>query len=101
MDKFREEVQRESNAAMKKKASLDPQASMGYGGKFGVESDRMDKSALGKKLLEIRKIILVFLINEGLQSIHTYIVTIPIDPNDYSFKDKMVAKRTYPTLEHF
>merc|ERR1712153_233050 len=47
MDKFREEVQRESNAAMKKKASLDPQASMGYGGKFGVESDRMDKSALG------------------------------------------------------
>ena len=31
----------------------------------------------------------------------TYIVTIPIDPNDYSFKDKMVAKRTYPTLEHF
>ena len=70
MDKFREEVQRESNAAMKKKASLDPQASMGYGGKFGVESDRMDKSALGKKLLEIKKIILVFLINEGLQSIH-------------------------------
>ena len=90
MDKFREEVQRESNAAMKKKASLDPQASMGYGGKFGVESDRMDKSALGKKLLEIRKIILVFLIrNEGLQSIHTYIVTIAIDPNDYSFKDKI------------
>ena len=64
MDKFREEVQRESNAAMKKKASLDPQASMGYGGKFGVESDRMDKSALGKKILEIRKIILVFLMNE-------------------------------------
>ena len=64
MDKFREEVQRESNAAMKKKASLDPQASMGYGGKFGVESDRMDKSALGKKLNYF------FVINEGLQIIH-------------------------------
>ena len=65
---------------MKKKASLDPQASMGYGGKFGVESDRMDKSALGKKLLEIRRIILlfrVFLINEGLQSIHTYVIHCP------------------------
>ena len=64
MDKFRAEVQKESNAAMKKKASLDPQASMGYGGKFGVESDRMDKSALGKKLNYF------FGINEGLQIIH-------------------------------
>lgn len=47
MDKFREEVRQESDAAIKKKASLDP-SSRGYGGKFGVESDRMDKSALGK-----------------------------------------------------
>ena len=49
MDKFREEVRQESDAAIKKKASLDP-SSRGYGGKFGVESDRMDKSALGKDL---------------------------------------------------
>ena len=49
MDKFREEVRQEDQAAVKKKASLDP-SSRGYGGKFGVESDRMDKSALGKDI---------------------------------------------------
>ena len=46
MDEFREDVKREADAAMKKKASMDPY-SRGYGGKFGVEADRMDKSALG------------------------------------------------------
>ena len=46
MDEFREDVKREADAAMKKKASLDPY-SRGYGGKFGVEQDRMDKSAMG------------------------------------------------------
>ena len=46
MDKFREEVVKEADAAAKKKASLDP-GSRGYGGKFGVENDRMDKSAVG------------------------------------------------------
>ena len=48
MAAFREEVRNEDNAAQKKK--LDTQgykASHGYGGKFGVEQDRMDKSAVG------------------------------------------------------
>ena len=44
IDQFREDVKREADAAMKKKAFMDP---LGYRGKCGVETDRMDKSALG------------------------------------------------------
>ena len=49
MDKFRAEVQADDAANQKKKlAGLGGySASHGYGGKFGVEADRMDKSAVG------------------------------------------------------
>ena len=46
MDKFREEVQKEDEEVMKRKVSQIDQA-RGFGGKFGVEEDRMDKSAVG------------------------------------------------------
>ena len=46
MDKFREEVQKEDDEVMKRKVSQIDQA-RGFGGKFGVEEDRMDKSAVG------------------------------------------------------
>ena len=46
MDKFREDVQKEDEEVMKRKVSQIDQA-RGFGGKFGVEQDRMDKSAVG------------------------------------------------------
>ena len=46
MDKFREDVQREDEEVMKRKVSNIDQA-RGFGGKFGIEEDRMDKSAVG------------------------------------------------------
>lgn len=47
MDKLRRETE-ESDAKLKKKLLTEgPNASFGYGGKFGVEQDRMDNSAVG------------------------------------------------------
>ena len=48
MDQLREEIKQEDVAHIKKKMSEDGyNLSRGYGGKFGVEADRMDKSAVG------------------------------------------------------
>ena len=48
MDQFRAEIQKEDADHIKKKLSEDGyNVSRGYGGKFGVETDRMDKSAVG------------------------------------------------------
>ena len=48
MDQFRAEIQKEDADHTKKKLSEDGyNVSRGYGGKFGVETDRMDKSAVG------------------------------------------------------
>lgn len=51
-----EQLRRETEAAdaVKKKKDMDegPNASFGYGGKFGVEKDRMDKSAVGHDHIE-------------------------------------------------
>lgn len=46
MDKLREETEK-SDLVMKKQLLKDQNAGYGYGGKFGVEKDRMDKSAVG------------------------------------------------------
>ncbi|CAG7786084.1 unnamed protein product, partial [Allacma fusca] len=46
MRKLNEEIQ-SSDALAKKKFLQDSKAGFGYGGKFGVETDRMDKSAVG------------------------------------------------------
>ena len=46
MDQFRADVQREDAEIMKRKVSNIDQA-RGFGGKFGIEKDRMDKSAVG------------------------------------------------------
>jgi cortactin len=48
MDQFRAEIQKEDAEHIKRKLSEDGyNLSRGYGGKFGVEKDRMDKSAMG------------------------------------------------------
>merc|ERR1719259_474645 len=48
MNKFREEVVNENKENYKKKVQeRGYNTSHGYGGKFGVQTDRMDKSALG------------------------------------------------------
>merc|ERR1712112_417055 len=48
MEKFREEIKQEDAAAGAKRGQQDGyKSSTGYGGKFGVEKDRMDKSAMG------------------------------------------------------
>jgi len=48
MDKFREEIKQEdSQAALKRQQEDGYKSSTGYGGKFGVQKDRMDKSAMG------------------------------------------------------
>lgn len=47
MDKLRRETEESDNLKKKKLLSEGPNASFGYGGKFGVEKDRMDQSALG------------------------------------------------------
>lgn len=46
--KLAEEV-KESDAQKKKKYLEESHPGFGYGGKFGVESDRMDKSAVGNE----------------------------------------------------
>merc|ERR1712013_416049 len=48
MDKFREEIKQEdSQAALKRQQEDGYKSSTGYGGKFGVQKDRMDKTAMG------------------------------------------------------
>ncbi|XP_053671803.1 src substrate cortactin isoform X2 [Anopheles nili] len=49
MQQLREETER---ADAEKKRKDGPKASHGYGGKFGVEKDRMDKSAVGHEHVE-------------------------------------------------
>lgn len=49
MQQLREETER---ADAEKKQKEGPKSSHGYGGKFGVEKDRMDKSAVGHDYLE-------------------------------------------------
>ncbi|XP_052410679.1 src substrate cortactin isoform X1 [Carassius gibelio] len=44
---LRQNVSREHEVVKKKELEQGPKASYGYGGKFGVEKDRMDKGALG------------------------------------------------------
>ncbi|XP_013908996.1 PREDICTED: src substrate protein p85-like [Thamnophis sirtalis] len=44
---LRENVFQEHRSLKEKELESGPQASHGYGGKFGVEQDRMDKSAVG------------------------------------------------------
>ncbi|XP_030373926.1 src substrate cortactin [Scaptodrosophila lebanonensis] len=46
MDKLREETEK-ADLNKKKQLLKDQNAGYGYGGKFGVEKDRMDKSAMG------------------------------------------------------
>lgn len=46
MDKLREETE-QADLDKKKQLLKDQNAGYGYGGKFGVEKDRMDKSAVG------------------------------------------------------
>ncbi|XP_030667291.1 src substrate cortactin isoform X3 [Nomascus leucogenys] len=45
--KLRENVFQEHQTLKEKELETGPKASHGYGGKFGVEQDRMDKSAVG------------------------------------------------------
>ncbi|XP_064143683.1 src substrate cortactin isoform X2 [Loxodonta africana] len=45
--KLRENVFQEHQTLKEKELETGPRASHGYGGKFGVEQDRMDKSAVG------------------------------------------------------
>ncbi|XP_006893284.1 PREDICTED: src substrate cortactin isoform X1 [Elephantulus edwardii] len=45
--KLRENVSQEHQSLKEKELETGPKASHGYGGKFGVEQDRMDKSAVG------------------------------------------------------
>lgn len=47
MDKLRKETEQADALTKKKLLSEGPNASFGYGGKFGVEKDRMDNSAMG------------------------------------------------------
>ncbi|CAG0916366.1 unnamed protein product [Notodromas monacha] len=52
MEQMRAEVAKDDAAIKRKQSEAGPQASMGYGGKFGVETDRMDKSAVGHDHIE-------------------------------------------------
>merc|ERR1711892_9331 len=53
MDKFREEIRQEdSQAGIKRQQEDGYKSSTGYGGKFGVQKDRVDKSALGWEHVE-------------------------------------------------
>ncbi|GLV44065.1 cortactin [Carabus blaptoides fortunei] len=47
MNKLRKETEEADALTKKKLLSEGPNASFGYGGKFGVEKDRMDNSAMG------------------------------------------------------
>ena len=46
MQQLREGVQQDDTNTKKKELELGPKPSYGYGGKFGVEKDRMDKVKL-------------------------------------------------------
>ncbi len=52
MEQMREEVARDDADIKRKLSEAGPKASHGYGGKFGVEADRMDKSAVGHEYME-------------------------------------------------
>ncbi|CAG0879959.1 unnamed protein product [Darwinula stevensoni] len=52
MKQFREEIQKDDAELKRKQMEAGPQASFGYGGKFGVETDRMDKCAKGHDHIE-------------------------------------------------
>ena len=56
--KLREEVHKDDTTLKKKELESGPKASYGYGGKFGVEKDRMDKVSCSdnKGLINILKI---------------------------------------------
>lgn len=45
--KLRENVYQEHRSLKEKELATGPRASHGYGGKFGVEQDRMDKVSAG------------------------------------------------------
>ncbi|XP_063701165.1 hematopoietic lineage cell-specific protein [Culicoides brevitarsis] len=47
MDQLREETEKADADKKKREYEQGPKASLGYGGKFGVQKDRMDKSAVG------------------------------------------------------
>lgn len=47
MSKLREETTKAYELQKQKQKENAPNASYGYGGKFGIEKDRMDKSAVG------------------------------------------------------
>lgn len=47
MDKLRRETEEADALKKKKELSEGPNAAFGYGGKFGVQKDRMDQSAVG------------------------------------------------------
>lgn len=47
MNKLREETTKGNDMAKERQKADAPNASYGYGGKFGVEKDRMDRSAVG------------------------------------------------------
>uniref|UniRef100_A0A674J9P1 Hematopoietic cell-specific Lyn substrate 1 n=2 Tax=Terrapene triunguis TaxID=2587831 RepID=A0A674J9P1_9SAUR len=48
---LRSKVSAEHEVIKKKELETGPKASYGYGGKFGTERDRMDKSALGHEYI--------------------------------------------------
>lgn len=52
MNALREQTTKEDLELKKKIMAEGPQASYGYGGKFGVQEDRMDKSAVGHEHIE-------------------------------------------------
>lgn len=47
MAKLRRETEEADKLKKQKQLEEGPNASFGYGGKFGVEKDRMDRSAVG------------------------------------------------------
>lgn len=51
IQELREQVTQDDAAYKKKVLEEQPKASFGYGGKFGVQNDRMDKSAVGNDYL--------------------------------------------------
>ncbi|XP_048478080.1 src substrate cortactin [Plutella xylostella] len=52
MAKLREEVLEADKVSKQKQYEQGPKPSFGYGGKFGVQQDRMDKSAVGHDYIE-------------------------------------------------
>lgn len=47
MEKLRRETEEADKLKKQKQLEEGPNASFGYGGKFGIEKDRMDQSAVG------------------------------------------------------